>query len=521
MLGMRKVRTERFLAKRHVALAAVLLAFPLVAGCPQEVPYASPDKGAPESGTPAADQPTTDEAPAFTPDDSAAPDPSTVEPAPAETAASEPAEAAPGGLPWEAADKPAETPKEAGELFAAVDKPAETPAKPQAAGEEKEKEEEGDGFGDFLDQAYASTAKEEPAAPAEETEAQLETETQPAEESKPTEELATATPPAADPETKADDNWWQDSTTTPSAATPPSESSAAPTPQVETPAAETNPEPKAPSATASSNADLLDELWGEVTDTSAEAKEPEPAPAIEKPTEQEEAVEAPTLPFDEPSTDGPTPPAKEESLFDEPEAEVPVETKQPEPLPEPLPAIERAAPMAADVMKPLPAVPVLEFNTRHLAWLLGGKLGLAELADLDGATPTEVAEWRSEVARLAKSLKVADPSTGGAASAADERVKNMLDAASRAGAELTQAHGPDHAALMEIALKTNALLVVAKDHPDLAGSVGRAVEGAAERAMLPKFLWEDSVRVLKANPDADQTHDAVVRLHQRVESFLR
>jgi hypothetical protein len=148
-------------------------------------------------------------------------------------------------------------------------------------------------------------------------------------------------------------------------------------------------------------------------------------------------------------------------------------------------------------------------------------LGLAELADLDGATPTEVAEWRNEVARLAKSLKVADPSTGGAASAADERVKNMLDAASRAGAELTRAHGPDHAALLEIALKTNALLVVAKDHPDLAGSVGRAVEGAAERAMLPKFLWEDSVRVLKANPDADQTHNAVVRLHQRVESFLR
>jgi hypothetical protein len=515
MLGMRKVRTERFLAKRRIALAAVLLAFPLVAGCPQEVPYASPDKGAPESGTPAAEQPATDEAPAFSPQGSptaeggAAADPSASVPEPAETAASDPAEAPPERLPWEAADKPAETPKEAGELFAAVDKPADTTAKPPAATEE-EKEEEGDGFGDFLDDAYGSLEKEEPVA------TETEAEQQPTEEPKPTEELATATPPAAEPETKADDNWWQDSTATPPAAAPPSESPAAETPQVETPAAETTPEPKAPSATASSNADLLDELWGEETDTSAEAKEPEPAPAVETPTNKDDTTEGPTLPFDEPSQ-----PGEGKSLFDEPEAEAPVETKQPEPLPEPSPAIERAAPMAADVMKPLPAVPVLEFNTRHLAWLLGGKLGLAELADLDGATATEVAEWRREVARLAKSLKVADPSTGGAASAADERVKNMLDAASRAGAELTRAHGPDHAALMEIALKTNALLVVAKDHPDLAGSVGRAVEGAAERAMLPKFLWEDSVRVLKANPDADQAHDAVVRLHQRVESFLR
>ena len=172
-------------------------------------------------------------------------------------------------------------------------------------------------------------------------------------------------------------------------------------------------------------------------------------------------------------------------------------------------------------MTPLPAVPVLEFNTRHLAWLLGGKLGLAELADLDGATPSEVAEWRREVERLSQALKIADPSTGGAASTSDERVRDLLAAASRAGAELTRTHSADHAALMEIALKTNALLVVAKDHPDLAAPVGRAVEDAAERAMLPRFLWEEPVRILKSSPDAQQAHDTIVRLHQRVESFLR
>ena len=498
MLGMRKVRTERFLAKRRVALTAVLLVLPLVAGCPQEVPYASPERGATEGETPTAEQPATDEAPAFTPRDGAE-EPAETAAAPAETAASEPAEAPTRSMPWDAAGKPAAAPEEAGDLFAAVDKPAETPAKPQAASDENEKEE-GDDFGAFLDEAYGAPAKEDPAAmtaeaePQQDTQPQQETQPQPAVEPEVTEELAATTPaatePIEEPKAAADDDWWGK----PADEAPTTESPLAESPVADTPPAKTTPEPKVPSAAASSNADLLDELWGEDSDKPAETKEedpPAPVPAAQPPAEKVETSEAPTLPRDEPA-----PPADAGSLFDEPEAEA----EQPEPL---------------------PAVPVLEFNTRHLAWLLGGKLGLAELADLDGATASEVAEWRSEVARLSKSLKIADPSTGGAAANSDERVEKMLQAASRAGAELTRAHGVDHAALMEIALKSNALLVVAKDHPDLAGSVGRAIEGAAQRAMLPKFLWEDSVRVLKASPDADQAHDAVVRLHQRVESFLR
>ncbi len=509
MVTRRKVRTERFFAKRHAPLAAVLLVLPLVVGCPQEVPYAAPENGASENGAPAG------EAPAFTPDenvggstgtDMAGSDSIEADPVPADTPANDTAEAPPERLPWEASESPAEAPEEAGELFAAVDEPPTASATPPVADDSKP-EEEDDGFGAFLDEAYSSTT-DEPASDSIEAVA----ETPPAEEPKPTavpavtEEQTSPPPTATESGAPDDDGWWLDSATKPAVETP----------VVEAPAEDPKPElePKEPSATASANADLVDELWGDEPEepaTDAPAAKP---PVEEPPGEEPWANESPMLPLDEP-----TAPADDASLFDEPEAE-PEET---EPLPEAAKprAAERAAPMAADVMQPLPAVPVLEFNTRHLAWLLGGKLGLAELADLDGATPTEVAEWRSEVERLSKSLRIADPSTGGAATDADERVQNMLGAASRAGVELTQAHGVDHAALLEIALKTNALLVVAQDHPELATSVGRAVEGAAERAMLPKFLWEDAVRVLKSSSDADQTHDAVIRLHERVESFLR
>ena len=488
MLGMRKVRTERFLAGGRIALAALLMGMPLVAGCSKEVPYVAPDNGAPEKGAPTTEeqQPSEqasgeEEAPAFTPE------PTTPEQPVAETA-----ESPSGGLPWEAGEKQEAAP----ELFAGVEKPAEGivregAVKPQAA--EKKDGDDEDAVGAFLEEAYGSVAEgperaeSEPAAPGPDVTASVVTEEVAPTEGAPAEE---AIPPAV------------------------------------TLPADAAPEPKAPSAIDSSPSDLMKELWGE-------EKPEEPALAAEEPVEEqvEESSRgaAPMLPFDEPAA----PVEEGASLFDEPEVEATpeVESQSEGDEEESLPAPEvgaakpqaggRAAPMAADGMKPLPAVPVLEFNTRHLAWLLGGKLGLAELADLDGATPTEVAEWRREVERLAKSLKIADPSTGGAAATSDQRVKDMLDAAARCGSELKRAHGVDHAALMEIALKTNALLVVAQDHPELAASVGRAVEDAAGRAMLPKFLWEDSVRVLKKSPDADQAHDAVVRLHQDVERFLR
>lgn len=172
-------------------------------------------------------------------------------------------------------------------------------------------------------------------------------------------------------------------------------------------------------------------------------------------------------------------------------------------------------------LDPLPAVPVLRYNTRHMAWLLGGKLGLARLAELEGATPIEISQWDLEVKRLAKQLKVPIPQVENNSDSVGQRVKALLDAAAEASDSVASEHGSDHAALLEISLKTNALLVMCKKYPELAAPTAKAVESAAERAELPGFLWRSMTKALLADSTPDEIFDAVTQMHDSVESYLR
>jgi hypothetical protein len=302
-----------------------------------------------------------------------------------------------------------------------------------------------------------------------------------------------------------------------------------------TPAAE---EPLADSGEDSSTTTTQEDLFAPSEAVVAQPSDAPPEPDLPAtPTETDEPFALPAEPF--PAEGQPVKPEAKEAQAEttEPEETQPAfslpfgeskeeteEETEPEPLPLPLdtpPAPRRGSPLAADASQPLPAVPVLSFNTRHMAWLLGGKLGLAELADLDGATPAETAEWREEVNRLVRELEIDAPPQAAVSTEVAPRVAAVMRTAAGLGESLGKRHGVDHAALLEIALKTNALLVVADERPDLAGPVAAAVRGAAERAMLPKFLWEDAIRALEAKPTPQAAHDAIVKLHQRVESFLR
>lgn len=496
----------------------VLAILPLVVGCPTEVPYQS--------------DPTADEAPTFDAQEepvegaSESADPPPAEPDPQATAPAETPPASTGDrygqattrMPWETDEPADEASPEAEQLFAQASTDPE-PSAPEEAEEEPSKS--GNGFGDFLGDAYAGMIEEDPPAEVTEPEAEPKTEI--------------ATPPADTLGSR------YGATAPPAEETPP-------------PVFDPTPEPKAPTTVEPSKSDLLDELWGD----EAQAPKPEatPEPVFEPEPEEPDAPEpfAPedSLPFgqdDQPLPEEPAPEAEpidqpplfgiapepetpSERLPDpieafeppaEPDPVAPTPAAEPEPEPEPVfdPPPRREPPMASSAIEPLPAVPVLPFNTRHLAWLLGAKFGLAELADLDGATEDEVAEWSSEVERLAEELRIGTPASSRSVNDPAQRVGRMMRSAARVGEALASAHGVDHAALLEISLKTNALLVVAEKRPDLAGPVARAVRDAADRALLPRFLWDRSVKVLESNPTPEEAHDAVMRLHERVESFLR
>lgn len=495
---------------RHTVWA-VLLTLPLLVGCPTEVPYESatevPDIEAPDFDTTESSEAIGDDAPA--------PDRYTTDGA----------EEAEPQVPWNT-DQSSETPEELERLFGAVDPSEEPTGMPAGEAAEEPDESEDGGFGDFLDDAYsgmidADTTPEEAASPAESVEA-------------PQPETVAATPKQPSEVSSLDlDDLFGDTTPSPTPEPKESESSLeAFTPEdamrepIEDNPIETlpAPEPKPPTTTAPANSDLLAELWGDEDPApAAEAPDPTPEPParVDPPAERE--VELPT-----PAQD-PTP------LFDEPAPSVePFSEVTPEPAdrlefepeaPEPAawPTTPRdGPPLASAAIKPLPTTPALSFNTRHLAWLLGGKLALAELADLDGATPSEVATWSREMERLARELGIETPTPQpGSAGSPARRVGGMMGRASRVGAELSERHGADHAALLEIALKSNALLVVAEQRPDLAGPVGAAIRDAATRARLPRFLWESTVKTLGREPDSADVLESIERLHQRVESFLR
>ncbi|MEO1498057.1 MAG: hypothetical protein AAFV43_13000 [Planctomycetota bacterium] len=181
---------------------------------------------------------------------------------------------------------------------------------------------------------------------------------------------------------------------------------------------------------------------------------------------------------------------------------------------------EAGAPAMAAV-EPLPAVPVLPYNTRHLSWLLGAKLGLAQLAGLEGATSVEVSQWSDEARRLAEQLDLKEPAPPAPSGSAERRLKQLLGIAETMGDRVARQHGPDHAALVEISLKTNALLVLFDEYPQLAAPVARAVTSAAERSLLPGRLWRDATRRIEFAGSADELYDAVTQMHADIEEYLR
>lgn len=523
-------------ASRWFALVAVLM-LPVLVGCPTEVPY---DTSQTDPDT---------EAPSFEPATPGAEDGADAEPLVEDRYATDQADPPEQEFPWEKMDDSAEVSEEGERLFGAADEPEEAPVE-----EAPEESDDGD-FGDFLGDAYAGMI-DKPDAPAEDPATDVQAD-------EPSSETADTSVAAADEPFDLDELFGD--AAVPAKAEPVAEAPVANEPvAVEPPPVEAFAEelpaesppvfkttPKPPTTVEPVDSGLLAELWGDEDPTPA-AELPEP-PATEPTTEPIAMAEAslPAAPPEEPVAELP-PTEAETSLpfFDEPAETPAAPVAASEPLPEPTPVDvfdvfdepvfepepepeakptpifattpRNGPPLASAAIKPLPRTPMLAYNTRHLTWLLGGKLGLSELADLDGATPEEVEGWSRETQRLANELRIENPDARHRPSDKPaERVRHMMDRASRLGAQLAEKYGADHAALLEISLKSNALLLVAEQRPDLAGPVGIAIEDAASRAMLPRFLWEESVKALGREPDSKAALQAVERLHQRVESFLR
>jgi hypothetical protein len=176
-----------------------------------------------------------------------------------------------------------------------------------------------------------------------------------------------------------------------------------------------------------------------------------------------------------------------------------------------------------DIQTP-PAVE--RWNTRRAAWLLGSKLSLAALANEHGAPADQVQKLFAQSSALAKKLNIplkalpARPAASTAPAAYGAALDYLFSKGQDIGGELAKGHGADHAALFEVAVKSNILLVLYKPAAPTTQAIASAIERAAERAKLPSTLWQPLLDALAAKSTLVDVRKAIYAMHDATDKYL-
>lgn len=166
-------------------------------------------------------------------------------------------------------------------------------------------------------------------------------------------------------------------------------------------------------------------------------------------------------------------------------------------------------------------------TTRRAAWILGSRLALAALAHDRNLAKEKVPIWFNDAQAAAKflGLTIADlpepASSGDETVPASRQVVNyLLVNGQRIGPELAKQQGPEAAALFEISLKSNILLLLYTPGGSAAESIAAAISQAAPRAKLPTEFWKPLVDTLISKKPPAEVRAAVRTMHANVDKYL-
>jgi hypothetical protein len=176
---------------------------------------------------------------------------------------------------------------------------------------------------------------------------------------------------------------------------------------------------------------------------------------------------------------------------------------------------------------PEEAPPAAEAHaTRYAAWQLGSKLSLAALAHDRSLVPESVSDWFRESQAAAELLgtsidELPERQAMTEGEAAPHGVHNYLyQQGQRVWRDLSDRHGADHAALFEMAVKSNALQVLYTPGSSDTEAIASGIVAAGSQSDLPQELWQPLLDVIaKQAPDAE-VRAAVRKLHADVEEHL-
>jgi hypothetical protein len=88
------------------------------------------------------------------------------------------------------------------------------------------------------------------------------------------------------------------------------------------------------------------------------------------------------------------------------------------------------------------------------------------------------------------------------------------------GRVLATKYGDDHAALFELAVKSNILLALYQPRASVAGALSSAIEQAGGRSGLPVKLWQPLMDAMANNAPTADVRQTVYRMHSDVDHYL-
>jgi hypothetical protein len=171
-----------------------------------------------------------------------------------------------------------------------------------------------------------------------------------------------------------------------------------------------------------------------------------------------------------------------------------------------------------------------KYSNRLLAWSLGSKLSLAALAHSSGkVSQARIDRMMKQCRILAKALGTEIPPlpARGAKRAANDAATLhyvLKTAGNPIGSHLLKSHGPEHAALFELAMKSQLLYLIylpSESKKGLSATLRQVIEKRARKAGLPEKYYKPLTDKMKAGASFNQVTGAVSRMHREVKAHLQ
>jgi hypothetical protein len=166
------------------------------------------------------------------------------------------------------------------------------------------------------------------------------------------------------------------------------------------------------------------------------------------------------------------------------------------------------------------------FDSHRAAWHLGSRLSLAALASDRRLAANNVPIWFEDAKAAAKLLGTSITDLPEPAAADDKSLISsqafdyLVTKAKPIGRDIAKQHGPEDAALFEIAIKSNLLLLMYTPEAPAGNSIAAAILQAAPKAKLPDELWKPLVEALNKQAPQSDVRTAVRTMHVNVDRYL-